>query len=347
MTHDDDPGDRVSAAVEVRYAAPDLRAQTHLSDVAHQHGRPLLVGLQDDASEVLLPLQVPAPADHVLPPGELQEAPPDLVVAGADGAGHVGDADVVGLEAVGIDGDLVLLDEPPHRGDLGDTGDRLEAVPQGPVLEGAQVRDGVGPGVVHEGILEDPSHTRGIGAQLGPDSLRQQGLDLREVLEDAAPRPIEIGAVLEDDVDVRVAEVGEAADGLDVRSPEESADDRIGHLVFEDVGAPVPPRIDDDLGVGEVGDGVDGNVAERVHGVADGGGGGQKDQEGIRGAPANDPAEDPLRPLHPFRGMARHRRVSGAGEARAERVDFKLDSESSRKLAEVTTRSPSDTPERT
>ena len=130
-------------------------------------------------------------------------------------------------------------------------------------------------------------------------------------------------------------------------SPEEGADDRIGHLVLEDVGAPVPARIDDDLGVREVGDGVDGNVAERVHGVADGGSGGQQDQEGIRGAPADDPPEDSLRPLHPFPGITRHGRVSGAGEARAERVDFKLDSESSRKLAEVTTRSPCDTPERT
>ena len=82
-------------------------------------------------------------------------------------------------------------------------------------------------------------------------------LDLREVLEDAGAGPVDVGPVLEDDVDVGEAEVGEAADRLDLRRAEKRRHDRVGDLVLEDVGAPVPARVDDDLRVREVGNRVE------------------------------------------------------------------------------------------
>ena len=90
--------------------------------------------------------------------------------------------------------------------------------------------------------------------------------DLREVLEHARARPVQVGAVLEDDVDVAEAEVGEPADGLHPRRAQQRRDDRVGHLVLDDVRAAVPPRVDDDLRVGEVRQRVERDVANRPPG---------------------------------------------------------------------------------
>ena len=93
---------------------------------------------------------------------------------------------------------------------------------------------------IHQRVLVDPPHAGGVRADLGAHSLRKSRQDLAQILEDAAARPVEVGAVLEDDVDVGEAEVGKAADGFHLGRTQESRDDRIGDLVLQDVGAPVP-----------------------------------------------------------------------------------------------------------
>ncbi len=288
VAHDHDAADHVAPAVQVGDPAPDLRAQGHRGHVAQEHGGALLVGLEDDVLEVLARLQVAAAAHHVLAARELEEPAPDLVVAVADRARHVHDREVVGLQPVGVDRDLVLLDEAPERRHLGDAGHGLDAIAEVPVLERAEVGRAQGVAVVHEGVLEDPAHAGGVGPELRLHPGGQQRLDLGEVLEDAAPRPVDVGPVLEDHVDVAEAEVGEAADDLHVRRAEEAAHDRVGHLVFHDVRAPVPARVDDDLGVGEVGDGVDRDVADGVDAVGDRHRGGEQDEDAVSGAEADD-----------------------------------------------------------
>ncbi len=160
--------------------------------------------------------------------------------------------DPVGREPVGIHGDLVLLLEAADRGDLGHSRHRLQRVAQRPVLEGAQLVQRVRAGAVHQRVLEDPAHAGGIGTQLRRYPLGQPGLDLGEVLEHPRARPVDVGAVLEDHVHVGEAEVGEAANRLDLRRAEQRGDDRVGDLVFDDVGRAVPARVDDDLRVGQV-----------------------------------------------------------------------------------------------
>ncbi len=185
---------------------------------------------------------------------------------------HV-ERDVVGGEPVGVDGDLVLLDEAADGGHLGDAGHRLQGVAQRPVLVGAELVERVAAATVDERVLEDPADPGGVRPELGLHPLRQARLDLGQVLEHPGARPVDVGAVLEDDVDVREAEVGEAADRLDPRRAEQRRDDRVGDLVLDDVGRAVPARVDDHLGVGEVGQGVqadllqgvDGQHAERGH----------------------------------------------------------------------------------
>jgi hypothetical protein len=55
--------------------------------------------------------------------------------------------------------------------------------------------------LVHERVLEDPAEAEGVGAELGLDALRQRRQHAREVLERAGAGPVEVGPVLEDDVD--------------------------------------------------------------------------------------------------------------------------------------------------
>jgi hypothetical protein len=291
VPHHDDAADGVAQAVEIADAAPDLGSERDLSHVAEQHGRAALVRLQDDLLEIAHVLHVATPAHHVLAAGELDEAPAHLVVARAHRVRDVHDREVVRLQAVGVYRDLVLLDEPSDRRHLRHSRHRLKAVPQVPVLERSQVRRGQAAGVVHEGVLEDPADAGSVRPELGLDAGREQRLDLAQVLEDAAARPVDVRAVLEDHVDVAEAEVREAADDLDVGCPEERGHDGVGDLVLHDVRAAVPAGVDDDLRVRQVGDRIDGDVLKGVDPVRDGHRRHHQDQHPVVGAEADDRAD--------------------------------------------------------
>ena len=79
-------------------------------------------------------------ADHELRFGHFQHAAADVVVASLDGRSNLGDRNVVGSQFVGIDRDLVLLDETADAGHLGDAFDRSQFVLEKPVLDTAQIR---------------------------------------------------------------------------------------------------------------------------------------------------------------------------------------------------------------
>ena len=209
-------------------------------------------------------LGVAPAADHVLRAAELDQPPAHVVVAVPDRLDHGGDRDVEGQQLGGIEVDLVLLLKSADGGHLGHAGHRLELVAEIPVLEAPQLGQVVLAGLVHQGVLIDPADARGVRAQFRADAFRQSGKDFREVFQRAAARPVEVGPVLEDHVDVGEAEVGEAADGLDLRRSEHGRDDRIGDLVLDDVGASVPAGVDDDLRIGEIGNRVQRHLTHPV-----------------------------------------------------------------------------------
>ena len=120
---------------------------------------------------------------------------------------------------------------------------------------------------VHQRVLEHPAHAGGVRTQFGLGPGRQAALDLGEVFQDPAARPVDVGAVLEDDVDIGKAEIGETADGLDLGRSQQRRDDRVGDLVLDDVRAAVPLGVDDHLGVAQVRDGVQADVVQGVYGV--------------------------------------------------------------------------------
>ena len=290
VAHDHDPAHGVAEAVEIADPAADLGAERDLGHVAQQHRRPERVGAQDRLLEVGGRADVAPAADHVLLARHLDEPAAHLDVGAAHRLGHLHDPEAVGLEPVRVDRDLVLLLEAAEGGHLRDARHRLQAVAQRPVLERAQVGEAVLPRVVHEGVLEDPADAGGVRAHLGAHALGQDGLDLREVLDDAAAGPVDVGPVLEDHVDVAVAEVGEAADRLHLRRAEQRGDDRVGDLVLDDVGAAVPARVDDDLRVREVRDRVHRDRPQGVDGEEDERGRRQEDDPAVLRAPLDDGA---------------------------------------------------------
>src|SRR5207302_5334136 len=113
--------------------------------------------------------------------------------------------------------DLVLLDEPADAGDLRNSGDRGQPVPEIPVLQTAKVGERALTSVIDERVLEHPAHTGRIGTNRRIHSVGKLPANALQVLDDPAAGPVDVGVVLEDDVDVRNAEVGEPANGFHVR----------------------------------------------------------------------------------------------------------------------------------
>ena len=73
LAHHDDPRHHFAGAVQIRDAAPQIRADRHVADVADPDRRAALAGGHDDALEVGDRLRVAAAAHHVLGAAELDQ----------------------------------------------------------------------------------------------------------------------------------------------------------------------------------------------------------------------------------------------------------------------------------
>ena len=83
--------------------------------------------------------------------------------------------------------------------------------------------------------------------------LRQTSADLLQVFDNTRTRPVKVGAVLKHHIDVGVAEHGLCAHGLHMRRGEKTGHDRIGHLIFDDIGRlSFPGCVDDHLHIGDI-----------------------------------------------------------------------------------------------
>ena len=290
--HDDHAAHRFPLAVEVDEPAAQLGPEVYPGDVAETDRRAGAVGAHGHAAEIVDRLDVAAPAHHVLGAAELEEASAHLVVRAADRVDHVAQRQVVGEQRRRVDLDLVLLDEAAHRGDLGHPRHAGERVAQRPVLQRAQLGERVPPAAVDERVLVDPADAGGVGPELGGHPRGQPAADALEVLEHAAAGPVEVGAVLEDDVDEGVAEHRLAAHVLDARCGDHRGDDRVGDLVFHCVGAPSRPIGEHDhLHVGEVGERVERARAQRPHAGGGRKGDQQEHEEAVAGAPGDQPGD--------------------------------------------------------
>ena len=205
----------------------------------------------------------------------------------------------------------------------------------------AQLRQIVLPGVIDQGVFVNPADAGGVRAQGRRDAGRQGFADAVEIFQHPGPRPIKIGAVLENDVNERPAEHGKSAHGLDLRRAEKAAGDRIGDLVLDQRGtAPFPIGVNDDLHVGKIGHGIERNVRQRIKPGARGDEAEQADQERIASAGIGDLLDQPAA------AAPAKRRLHGRSPHVFSTPWMRL-SASMRKLALETTRSPSFKPETT
>jgi hypothetical protein len=198
---------------------------------------------------------------------------------------------LVGRQRVRPHRHLVLTDLTTYGRDLGHARHALHGIAHEPVLVTAQLVAGVLATSVHEGVLKDPAEAGGVRAKFGLHAGRKLRRDLRQVFEDPRARPVDVGAVLEDHVDVAEAEIGVAADRFDLGRAQQRGDNRVGNLVFDDVRAAIPARIDDDLRIRQIRQGIERNVA---HGPVGNGDCDQRpgnNQVLVLGRKADDPLE--------------------------------------------------------
>ncbi len=288
VTHHHDAADRVPLSVEVGQPATDLRAYYDASEILDQDRDAILVRTDDDAFDVSDRACIAASAHHVLGPAHLDQAPADVVVALPDGVDHLLDRHAVGEHRGRFEVDLVLLLEAADRRHLGHARHALQPVSQAPVLEAAQLPQVVLSAPVDQGVLVHPTHAGRVRSEFGAHPVGQARQDLAQVLERATASPVDVRAVLKDDVDVGESEVGEATNRLDLRGAEHGRHDWVGDLIFDHVRAAVPARVDDHLRVGQIGDRVERHVAHAVDPDSDRDARDEQDQELIPRAEIDD-----------------------------------------------------------
>lgn len=300
VTHLDGAHDRVAVAVEVHGTAADVGSQRHVADVAHQNGGAVHVRAHRHVLEIGDVLDVADSLHHVLGFRVLHDAAADVVVAASNRADDLAERQIVGEQPVRIDVHLVLPDETTNHRDVGNAGHGLELVADVPVLQAAELREIVLPGMIHQRVLKDPADRCRVGPEHWRDPRGQLVLDEAQVLEDAAARPVDVRAVLEDHVDERETEERIAAHDLGVRHRQHRGRDRVGHLVFDDLRRLAGPLgEDDDLHVADIGERVHRDVAKGVHPAGDGGRREEQDQHLIADRAFNNSLEhDPTPVAH-------------------------------------------------
>jgi hypothetical protein len=261
--------------------------------------------------------------------GQLHRATADIGVAGADSVAHLlhGDAEVAHPKR--IEHDVILLDEATDAGDFGDAFGFGERELQIPVLDRPCV--GKVQFLGHDRVLVDPADAGGVGAHRRRDAGGQAGRGSVQEFENARPGPVDVGPVFEDDIDERHAEEREPAHHFRFRHREHCRRQRIGDLILDHLRRLAGVLgIDDNLRVGEIRDGVERQMRQRVDASGCGEPCAEQHQQQIARRPCDDAGD--------HCGLLASEKPFSAA--------FRLLSASIRKLAEMTTGSPFATPSR-
>src|SRR6266852_9979294 len=120
--------------------------------------------------------------------------------------------------------------------------------------------------IVNQRVLVHPSHAGRVGANDRVYTLRQRAAHRIQIFNDARSRPINIGTVLEDDVNERFAEHRFAAHELYFGRGDEDGGNWISDLVLDQIGrTSLPIRIDDHLDIAQVGNRIEWNFEQSVN----------------------------------------------------------------------------------
>ena len=208
---------------ELGDAAAHFRADLDARDVAQAHRDAGVGRRQRNLAEVVERLQVAGGAHHVLGFAQFQHRAAGLLVRLLHGVDHLAVRDVVGAQPIGIEHDLVLAHHAADARHLRHVGHRLQLVLEEPVLQRAQLRQVHLARAIDQRIFVDPAHAGRVGTERRLGLRGQARLHLVQVFEHARARPVRIGAVVEQDVDERIAEHRIAAHRLRARAPTASS----------------------------------------------------------------------------------------------------------------------------
>jgi hypothetical protein len=197
--------------VEFGQATPFVGRQFDACDVADQHWR-ALVAFEDQRFEVALAAQVALAAHHVLGFCHLDDASADIAVRVADHLRHLHQRDAVGTQLDRVDRDLIGLHEAADRSHFGDAMGLGQLIADVPVLDGAQFGQRLVFG--EQRILVNPADAGGVRSKRRRDALRHAAGGEIQIFKDARARPVDVGAILENDVHEGGAEERKAAHHL-------------------------------------------------------------------------------------------------------------------------------------
>ena len=288
MPHHDDAGHHIAFAVPIRNAAPKVGPEHHAADVLDANRNATWAGRQHDFSDIVDRLRISTAAHHVFGAAQFHQPSAHIVIPGAHGIGDLCDRDVIGLQAIRVDVHLILANEATQRRHLSHAWNRAQLIAEEPILQGPQLRQIALTGGVDQRVLEDPADAGCVRTKLGVDTLRKPRQHTGQIFERARARPVDIGAFVENDVDERIAEVRITAHRFDLGSAQHGRDDRVRHLVFHDVRAAVPARVDDHLRVAQVGDRIERHMQDGPHAGCNAEPDQQKDQEFVASRELDD-----------------------------------------------------------
>ena len=143
VSHDDNPADDITFAIEIGNAAPDLRSERDIGYVAQQHRCARLGCFDGYLAQIFGRFYIAAATHHEFLAVPLDEAATDLVVAAFDGVHDFNDANPVCLQFHGIHCHLILLLEPAESRHFGNARCALQRIPQYPILITPQIREAV------------------------------------------------------------------------------------------------------------------------------------------------------------------------------------------------------------
>jgi hypothetical protein len=186
---------------------------------------------------------------------------PGIAVVLFEGRADVVNRQIKGDEGVGRRNDLKGSHLSAERIDVGDTLDREESRADDPVEHTTQLHVVVALAFDEEHVDIREWHRDRSETTL--DALRQLREDLADALRDLLARPVNVGAVREIDRDDGERVFGQRSQHCLAGNPPDFRFERVGDALFDLAGSH-PGSLDDDLdlGVRDVREGIDGEIAK-------------------------------------------------------------------------------------
>src|SRR6266481_3151778 len=117
--------------------------------------------------------------------------------------------------------------------------------------------------VIHQCIFVNPARASGVGANRWVDIRRQSACNCLQILHNSRARPIKIGSILKYYEYVAVVKHCLRAHGFHIRRGQQRCHNRVCDLILNNVGGlAFPVRMNNDLDVGDVRQGVKWDLAQ-------------------------------------------------------------------------------------